>query len=96
MVDKSTKLVDKSAKLVDKSAKLVDKKTPKKGTVGRVQWRGTVGTVDGYGGSSRGVRWRGTLEGSNGAVEGYSGYCGGMEWGPAGKYARNAKDAQDV
>ena len=88
----STKVPNWSKKVSNWSTK----KHKKKGTVGRVQWRGTVGTVDGYGGYSRGVRWRGTLEGSSGAVEGYSGYCGGIEWGPAGKYTRNAKDAQDV
>ena len=48
--------------------------------MGWVQWRGTVGRVEGWGG---GVRWRGPVV----AVEGCGGYCGGIEWGPTGEYA---------
>ena len=66
--------------------------------MGWVQWRGTVGTVEGYGGYSGGVRWKGTVEGVQwvqwrdklGTVEEYN----GLQRESA--HTHNAKDAQDV
>ena len=66
--------------------------------MGWVQWRGTVGTVEGYRGYSGGVRWKGTVEGVQwvqwrdtlGTVEEYNGLQ------RESTYTHNAKDAQDV